>query len=99
TKELNNALAEQKRITKMIDNLYLDKLQGSITESVYTKFFTQFKEQQANIDARLAGLQAAEQDYYITAKYVLDLANRAYDLFKSSEVDERRQLIKLVLSN
>lgn len=37
--------------------------------------------------------------FYITARYLLELANRAYELFKSSEVEERRQLIKLVLSN
>ncbi len=29
----------------------------------------------------------------------MDLSNRAYDLFKSSEVEQKRQLIKLVLSN
>lgn len=44
-------------------------------------------------------LQDAEDNYYISAKYLLELANKAYDLFKSSEVEERRQLIKLVLSN
>ncbi len=44
-------------------------------------------------------LQEADDNYYITAKYLLELANRAYDLFVSSEVTERRQLIKLVLSN
>jgi hypothetical protein len=44
-------------------------------------------------------LQEAEDNYYITAKYLLELANRAYDLFVSSKVEERRQLIKLVLSN
>ena len=44
-------------------------------------------------------LQEAEDNYYITAKYILDLANRAYDLFLSSELDEKRQLIKLVLKN
>ena len=47
----------------------------------------------------IALLQEAEDNYYITAKYLLELANRAYDLFVSSEVTERRQLIKLVLSN
>ena len=44
-------------------------------------------------------LQEAEDNYYITAKYLLELANKAYDLFKSSEVEERRQLLKLVLQN
>jgi hypothetical protein len=41
----------------------------------------------------------AQDNYYISAKYLLELTNRAYELFKSSEVEERRQLIKLVLSN
>lgn len=44
-------------------------------------------------------LQEAEDNYYITATYLLELANRAYDLFVSSEVEERRQLIKLILQN
>lgn len=48
---------------------------------------------------RLERLQEAEDNYYTTAKYVLDLTNRAYELFVRSEVEERRQLIKLVLSN
>ena len=35
----------------------------------------------------------------MTAIYLLELANRAYDLFKSSEIEERRQLLKLTLQN
>ena len=31
--------------------------------------------------------------------YILELSNRANDLFKSSEVEQKHQLIKLVLSN
>jgi len=44
-------------------------------------------------------LQEAEDNYYISAKYLLELTNRAYELFKSSEVGKRRQLIKLVPHN
>jgi hypothetical protein len=36
---------------------------------------------------------------YINVKYVLDLTNRAFDLFVSSETEEKRQLIKFVLQN
>lgn len=74
-------------------------LSWSITESVYDGFYQSFRDKIAEIDTRLAILQEAEDNYYITAKYLLELANRAYELFKSSEVEERRQLIKLVLSN
>ena len=44
-------------------------------------------------------LQTADEEYYITANYILSLANRAYDLFLSSEPDIKRQLLKLVLLN
>ena len=90
---------EKKRITKMIDNLYMDKLEGKISEDRYKKFSTSLEERMDEVNSQLEKLGNAEKNYYITAKYLLDLANRAYELFKSSEVDEKRQLINLVLSN
>ena len=35
----------------------------------------------------------------MTVKYLLELANRAYELFESSEMEEKRQIIKLTLQN
>lgn len=81
------------------ENLYLDKLKGRITDDQYDKFYQSFRDQISEIDAKLALLQDAEDNYYTTAKYLLGLANRAYDLFISSEVEQRRHLIKLVLQN
>ena len=77
----------------------MDKLKGRITESEYDKFYQSLRDQMTEISIRLEQLQEAEDNYYITAKYVLELVNRAYELFVSSEVEEKRQLIKLVLSN
>lgn len=84
---------------KRQEKIYLDKLDGKISEADYDKYSQTFREKISEIDANLSMLQDAEDNYYITTKYVLELANRAYELFKSSEVEERRQLIKLVLSN
>jgi len=47
----------------------------------------------------LSALQEAQDNYYITASYILELSKRAYKLFLGSEIDERRQLLKLVFSN
>ena len=52
-----------------------------------------------DVTVQLNRLQEAEGNYYITAKYLLDLSSRAYDLFVGSEVEEKRVIIKLVLSN
>jgi len=53
----------------------------------------------AKVDTDLAMLQDAEDNYYQTATYLVELAQRAYDIFISSKAEERRQLMTLVLSN
>lgn len=95
-KKLNE---ERQQTTTMMDNLYMDKLKERITEDSYDKYYQSFRDKIADIDTRLSLLQEAEDNYYINSKYLLQLINRAYDLFISSEVEERRQLMKLVLQN
>jgi site-specific DNA recombinase len=98
-KHFDDLTSEQKKLTKMMDNLYLDKLQGSITESEYDRFYQTLRDKITDVNIRLDQLQEADDNYYITSKYILDLTSRAYELFKGSEVEEKRQLIKLILSN
>jgi hypothetical protein len=64
---------EQKNITLMIDNLYLDKLKGKISEERYDPVFAPLNQQMDEVTARLARLQAADKDYYLTAKYINEL--------------------------
>ena len=94
--ELNK---EHEIYVKRLDKLYLDRLDGCITDNEYDKYYQSFRDKIADIDTRLSILQEAEDNYFITANYLLELSNRAYDLFKRSEVEERRQLIKLALQN
>lgn len=58
-----------------------------------------FRSKIDEIDGKLLGLQKAEDDYYLTSEYLLKLLNKAYDLFLSSEIEEKRQLLKLILQN
>ncbi len=90
---------ERELYAKRTERIYLDRLDGRITEQVYDSFYTQFREKIADLDGRIALLQQAEDKYYITATYLLELANRAHELFLSSEIEEKRQLIKLTLQN
>ncbi len=85
----------QNRIEKMYD----DKLDGSITEDLYNKKLLEYRAEQENISTRLKNLQTADQDYYTTGIYLLKLANKAPEIFKSSEAEVKRHLIKLVLQN
>ena len=96
---LISSLREQKEVTKMMDNLYLDKLKGRITESAYDKFYQKFRDQITDISIQIRAITRSRRSLLYYRKYLLELTTRAYDLFMSSEVEEKRQLIKLVLSN
>lgn len=54
---------------------------------------------QDKLKSKINNLHYADKDYFITASYLLDLSNRAHELFESSEMEEKRQLIKLVFQN
>jgi len=41
----------------------------------------------------------ASEEYYITANTVLNLAQRAHEIFLRSETEEKRQLLKFVFQN
>jgi len=44
-------------------------------------------------------IKHAECGFYVTANMVLNLAERAREIFESSEVDEKRELLNLVFQN
>ncbi len=98
-KEFDKLTDEHKDLTKMLDNLYMDKLKGRITESDYDRFYQSLREKMTDVAIRLEQLQDAEDNYYMTCRYVLKLVTEAHRIFISSEVEEKRHLIKLVLSN
>lgn len=90
---------EKEKYAKRIEAMYMDKLDGRITADGYDKMYTGFRATIDEIDSKLSNLQKAEDDYYLTSKYLLELTQRAYDLFISSEIEEKRQLLKLILQN
>jgi len=59
----------------------------------------EYRVKQEEIQTKLNGLQKADEDYYLTAEYILKLANKAADIFKSSEPKLKQQILKLVVQN
>ncbi len=82
-----------------IEQMYEDYLDGRITKDFYDKKQEKYRLNQEQINLKMKKLQNADEEYYVTASYILSLANRAYDLFLSSEPEIKRQLLTLVLQN
>ena len=79
--------------------MYEDKLDGIIDERLYDKKSEEYRLKQQELRNKISRLSMANEEYYVTSEYLLQLANRAYDLFLSSEAEEKRQLLKLTLQN
>jgi len=70
-----------------------------ITQTEYDKYFTQWTMQKEKYEEELARISRADEEYYITASYLLELASRSYELFMGSEPEQKRQLLTLTLQN
>ena len=66
---------------------------------MFNKKLKEYKERQAGIRTEIGMHDWADENYYITINKVFSLAQRAYEIFKSSEVMEKRQLLNFLLQN
>ena len=103
-KEFHNSLlsdlqTQYQKHENRIEKMYEDYLDGRITQNMYDKKYQEFRTSQKEIKSKIDNLDKADNEYYITASYILSLVNRAYDLFLSSEPMIIRQLLKLLLQN
>jgi len=72
---------------------------GRITQDEYDKKAYELKQSQYDLDLKLKQYTEADEKFGITVNYLLNLASRAYELFESSKIEQKRQLINFLLSN
>lgn len=94
--EYNNQI---KKLEGRIERLYIDKLDGSITQEEYDNLRKRFRQEQQEFKDKLARLEQADEEYYINASYLLELASKSFELFTGSEPEEKREIIQLTLQN
>jgi hypothetical protein len=70
-----------------------------ITKDMFNSKLREYKERQAEINAEMTGYTDANETFYLTANMTLNLAKQAYEIFESSEVPEKRQLLNFLLQN
>ncbi len=85
----------QNRIDKSFDLL----ADGSITKDIYDIKLKEYKEKQYDLGIQKNELTKADEDYHIVAKTVLNIAQKAEEIFESSEVTEKNQFMKFLLQN
>jgi len=66
---------------------------------MYDKKLKEYKEKQQDLFIQMEEHSKADENFYLTASKVLDLASRALQIFESSEVTEKRTLLNFLLQN
>ena len=85
----------QDKIDRMMDLL----IEGSITKDDYDRKLKELKSKQHDLNIQIEDHTKADENYYITASTVLNLAKSALTLFESSEVHEKRAMLNYLLQN
>lgn len=76
-----------------------DRLEGHITTDLWARKTAEWEREREDIDRQLAALGTAKTNYLASGMKLLELAQRAYDLYVAQPPHEQRRLLDVVVSN
>ena len=79
--------------------VYYDLLEGRITQQFHDNIANELEAKQQELNDRLKLLTSDNKVFQVTASYLLDLSQRAEQLFRESDENLRQKLLEYVLSN
>src|SRR5712692_3641063 len=86
-------------VRRRMDQAYQDKLDGEIPEEFWERKIVEWGDEERQILASLAKLEAPARDWILDAKRILELANKAYSLYLTQNPAEQAKLLRMVLLN
>ncbi len=86
-------------LTKRIDAIYEDKLDGKIPEELWFRKNEEYKKEMAQIEDSLRQHTKANFNYVESGVYLLELANNAHQCYSQRSIMEQRQMLNFLLSN
>lgn len=93
---LNGLLKKQRTRVSLA---YEDRLDGSITMEKFEEIRKAAEEKEDEITVKVASLEKANREYYMTVSRLVEIASRSADIFSRSKPHEKRALLNLVLQN
>jgi site-specific DNA recombinase len=96
SERLRNRLAE---VRSHIEQAYLDKLDGKITEGFWAAKSSEWNQEEQQILMVVQGLEQQSPERIMGAVRTLELANRSYFLYLKQPPAEKAKLLRIVPSN
>jgi site-specific DNA recombinase len=91
--------SQKEKAKKRLDQAYVDKLDGNITEEFWKMKSGEWINEIENVSIKLNAHEHSNINYYEDGVKILELSKKAYSLYKSATAQEKRKLLNLVLSN
>lgn len=100
----HNTLIEQlqqqlKRLQNRLDQIYLDKIDGKISEEFWQSKSKEWSTEKDNVLIKLHAAQKADMNYLENAEFILELSKNAALMFKTGSVEKKRRIINILTSN
>ena len=90
---------EQSKLQNRLDKLYDDRLDGFIESDFFERKAREWRQTQKRLADQIAEYENAAHDYVQDGVRLLELAKKAYFLFKQQNSSEKRKLLNFVCSN
>jgi site-specific DNA recombinase len=90
---------ELKKIKNRLDQLYIDKLDGKVSEAFWLEKSQQWEIDQNRLVQQLQSHQRADRKYYEDGFKLLELASRAHKLYAKQPPEEKNKFLRILLSN
>ncbi len=81
---------------KRARDLFLD---SQFSKEEYDETILGLTIEKQNLETKLARLSKADEEFNKSLTTIFELASKAYELFKSSDGEEKRQIIKILFPN
>jgi site-specific DNA recombinase len=86
-------------VRRRIDQAYLDKLDGKISEDFWLRKMGEWQGEERQILIAIQGLDEIKPERVLDNVRILELANKAHSLYVRQDSMERAKLLRIVLSN
>jgi hypothetical protein len=91
--------ARLKRVRDHYRVAYDDRLDGRIDTHTFDKLMEKWRVEENDLVLQIEEHSKANQNFYITSAKILDISQRAYELFMRSEPEEKTQLLNFIYQN
>ena len=97
--QLDNLQKQVNAMNEWIDKLYDDKMGGVIDEEMYQRKNKDYSARRDEAEGNLETFKNSGFDTFELSVNLVDLANRACEIYKKREAEEKRLLLRMLLSN